>query len=170
MKKRKSTIAIVVICIILLLIAAYLLYSRPMTIQERYPMLTLDKCTELRGYYKIAGQTELTEFTIDKNSEAFEMLCSLLYEQDYHRSLRDLLPSGTRYHATEPDDFEWEVFSHFEDVEFPDGSISSGPILRVQIWYGELDIHFDGEILSCRTKEQETWAKEVLNIIKSVPA
>ena len=74
MKKRKSTIAIVVICIILLLIAAYLLYSRPMTIQERYPMLTLDKCTELRGYYKIAGQTELTDFTIDKNSEAFETL------------------------------------------------------------------------------------------------
>ena len=170
MKKRKSTIAIVVICIILLLIAAYLLYSRPMTIQERYPMLTLDKCTELRGYYKIAGQTELTEFTIDKNSEAFETLCSLLYEQDYRRSLRDLLPSGTRYHATQPDDFEWEVFFNFEDVEFPDGSISSGPILRVQIWYGELDIHFDGEILSCRTKEQETWAKEVLNIIKSVPA
>lgn len=170
MKKQKSTIAIVVICIILLLIAAYLLYSRPMTIQERYPMLTLDKCTELRGYYKIAGQTELTEFTIDKNSEAFETLCSLLYEQDYRRSLRDLLPSGTRYHATQPDDFEWEVFFHFEDVEFPDGSISSGPILRVQIWYGELDIHFDGEFLSCRTKEQETWAKEVLNIIKSVPA
>lgn len=171
MKKRKSTIAIVVICIILLLIAAYLLYSRPMTIQERYPMLTLDKCSGITGSYFDGTGVAFEEFTIDKNSEEFEMLCSLLYEQDYRRSLRDLLPSGTRYHATtQPDEFQWDVFFHFEDVEFPDGSISSGPILRVQIWYGELDIHFDGEFLSCRTKEQETWAKEVLNIIKSVPA
>ena len=170
MKRLRTRKNVVILAVVLILAVAYLLYSRPMTIQERYPMLTLDKCTELRGYYKIAGQTELTEFTIDRNSEAFETLCSLLYVQDYSRSLRDLLPSGTRYHATEPDDFEWEVFFNFEDVELPDGSISSGGILRVQIWYGELDIHFDGEILSCRTKEQETWAKEVLKIIKSVPA
>lgn len=166
MKKLKTKKAVVMISVILLLIAAYLFYSRPMTIQQRYPMLNLDKCTELRGYYEIDGQTEFTEFTIDKNSEEFEMLCDLLYEQSYCRTLRDILPRGTRIHPTEPGDFEWEVYFHFEDVVLPDGNIGSGGILRIQCWYGELDIHFDGEILSCYTNEQETWAKEVLNTIK----
>lgn len=114
MKKLKTKKAVVVIFVILILIAAYLFYSRPMTIQQRYPMLSLDKCTELRGYYKIDGQTELTEFTIDKNSEEFEMLWGLLYDKDYHRSLKDLFPRGTRIHPTEPGDFEWEVYFHLK--------------------------------------------------------
>lgn len=168
MKKLKTKKAVIMIFVILLLIAVYLFYSRPMTVQQRYPMLNLDKCTELRGYYKIDGQTELAEFTIDKNSEAFEILYDLLYEQSYHRSLRDLLPRETRIHPTEPGDFEWEVCFYFEDVVFSDGNIGSGGILRIQCWYGELDIHFDGEILSCYTNEQEAWAKEVLNTIQSV--
>lgn len=153
---------------VILVLAAYFIYSRPMPIQQRYPMLSLDKCTELRGYYEIDGQTELTEFTIDKNSEDFEILCSLLYEQGYRRSLRDLLPRGTRIHPTESGDFEWEVCFYFDAAELPDGNSGSGGILRIQCWYGELDIHFNDEIFSCYINEQETWAKEVLNTILSI--
>ena len=65
-----------------------------------------------------------------------------------------------------PEDFEWEVFFQFEDVAFPDGSHTSGRILRVDYWYGELDIHFYGDIVSCSTKQQESWAKTVLDIIQ----
>lgn len=166
MRKPKSKRPVIVIAVIILFVAAYLLYSRPMAIQQRYPMLTLDSCTELRGYYKINEQTEFTEFTIDKNSEAYEILCSLLYEQDYRRSIRDLFSRGTRIHPTEPGDFEWEVYFHFEDAVLSDGNIGSGGILRIQYWYGELDIHFDGDVLSCYTNEQETWANEVLNTIR----
>lgn len=166
MKKTKIYSTIIVITFILLFIAAYLFYSRPMTIQQRYPILTLDKCTELRGYFRLDRQEELTEFTIDKNSTEFKSLCDLLYEQDYRRSLKDLLPRGTRVHPTEPGDFQWEVSFYFEDIVFPDGSIGSGGILSIQSWYGELDIHFDGDVLSCYTNEQETWAKEVLALIQ----
>jgi len=166
MKKLKTKKVVIVVAIIILFIAVYLFYSRPMSIQQRYPMLTLEKCTELRGYYKLDGQAELTEFSIDKNGEEFEMLCDLLYEQEYHRSLRDLLPRGTRTHPTEPGTFQWEVYFHFDDVVFPNGSIGSGGMLSIQSWYGELDIHFDGEILSCYTNEQETWAEGVLTIIQ----
>ncbi len=166
MKKLKTKKAVIMIAVVLFFIAGYLFYSRPMTIQQRYPMLTLDKCTELRGYYEIDEQVEFTEFTIDKNSEEFGILCNLLYEQSYRRSLRDLLPRGTRIHSTKPGDFEWEVYFYFEDVVLPDGNIGSGGVLRILSWYGELDIHFDGEVLSCYTNEQETWAKEVLNTIQ----
>ena len=165
MKKPKMKKAILMISVTVLLLATYLIYSRPMTIQQRYPMLDLEQCTDLRGYYEIGGQGRI-EFTVDKNSEDFETLCTLLYEQAYRRSLKDLLPHGTRTYRVLPEDFEWEVFFQFEDVAFPDGSHTSGRILRVDYWYGELDIHFYGDIVSCSTKQQESWAKTVLNTIQ----
>ena len=116
MKKLKFSKVGIFFAVMLLLLAAYLFYSRPMTIQQRYPMLTLDKCTELRGYYWIAGQEELTEFTIEPNSADFKLLCEMLYEQSYRRSVRDVLPKGTRIHASEPGDFQWMVYFIFEDV------------------------------------------------------
>lgn len=170
MKKLKTKKVVVILSAVLLLLAAYLLYSRPMTIRQRYPMLNPDQCMQLSGYYEIDGQAAFTEFTIDRNSEAFETLCSLLYEQTYCRSLRDLLPRGTRIHAANPGDFEWEVFFHFENVAFPDGSIGSGKILRIQCWYGELDIYFDDQQLSCHTAQQETWVGNVLGVIQSSAA
>ncbi len=168
MKKLKNKKVVIVVSVMLLLVAVYLFYSRPLTIQQRYPMLNLDKCTELRGYYEICEQTAFTKFTIDKNSEEFEMLCSLLYTQDYRRSLRDLLPQETRTRSIAPGDFEWAVSFHFEDVVLSDGNIISGDTLRIQYWYGELDVYFDGKKLSCHTNEQEAWAKEVLNAIQSI--
>ncbi len=166
MKKLRAKKAVVIIAVLLIFIAVYLFYSRPMTIQQRYPTLTLDKCSGMSGYYEDGTGVALKEFTIDKNSEDFELLCDLLYEQEYHRSLRDLLPRSTRIHRTEPGDSKWEVYFHFEDVVFPDGSTSSGKLLRIESWYGDLDIYFDEEVLSCYTNEQEEWAKEVLNIIQ----
>lgn len=166
MKKSRIKKAAAIIAVLLLLVAAYLFYSRPMTIQQRYPMLSLDKCSGISGYYRDDTGEALEEFVIDKNSEEFEMLCDLLYKQEYRRSLRDLLPRGTRIHRTESGDFQWEVFFHFEDVVLPDGSIGSGGILRIQSWYGDLDIYFDDGIFSCYTNEQEHWAKEVLDIIR----
>lgn len=163
MKKRK---VIIIIALLLLFIVGYLFYSRPMTIQQRYPMLSLDKCTELQGLYKSNGQDDFTEFVFDKNSEEFEILCKLLFEQEYKHRLRDLLPRGTRYHQTQPNDYEWEVFFHFEDVMLEDGNIASGGVLSIQYWYGELDIKFDGETISCTTSKQDTWSKEVLNTIQ----
>ena len=165
MKKPKMKKAFLLISVTVLLLAAYLIYSRPMTIQQRYPMLDLEQCTDLRGYYEIGGQGRI-EFTVDKNSEDFETLCTLLYEQAYRRSLKDFLPHGMRTYRVLPEDFEWEVFFQFEDVAFPDGSHTSGRILRVDYWYGELDIHFYGDIVSCSTKQQESWAKTVLDIIQ----
>lgn len=166
MKKMKAKNVVILISAIILLVAVYLFYSRPMTIQQRYPMLTLDKCIEISGYYKVDEQVELTEFSIDKDSKEFEALWGLLYEQDYRRALKDILPRGTRIHPTEAGDFQWEVIVHFDDVVLNDGSIGSGGMLHIESWYGELDIHFDGEILACYTDEQETWEKAVLEIIQ----
>ena len=165
MQKLKAR-KVVIMLIILLFVAAYLFYSRPMTMHQLYPTLTLDKCTAIHGYYEIGMQTEQTKFSIEKDSDEFQELCSLFYEREYRRSLRDLFPRGGRTHRTEPNDYQWEVFFRFEDIEFPDGSIGSGEILRFQNWYGELDIYVAGEEYACHTGEQIAWSKEVLNRIQ----
>lgn len=157
---------VVIVVVAALLLAGYLFYSRPMTISQLYPMLTLDKCIEIRGYYEVGMQVEPTEFTIEKDSDEFQEMCSLFYEQEYRRSLRDLLPRGTRIHRTEPNDYQWDVYFNFENVVFPSGSTGSGLMLHFQNWYGKLDIHFDGETHSYYTDSQEMWAKEVLDIIQ----
>lgn len=151
---------------LLLLVIAYLAFSRPMSIESRYPMLSLDRCTGISGYWRDASADVLQKFTLDKDSEEFQSLCELLYAREYRRSLRDLLPRGTRTHQPAPEDFQWEVSFRFEDITLPDGSIGSGEMLRIQYWYGELDLYFDGGQLSCKTAGQDEWAKQVLDIIQ----
>lgn len=164
MSKTKQCITVAVVAILLL--SAYLVYSRPMTIAQLYPMLTLDKCMQIRGYYEVGMQAEMSEFSISKDSDEFQKLCSLFYEQRYRRSLRDIMPRGMRTHRTEADDFQWEVYLYFENIEFPDGSGGSGTMLRFLYWYGELDMYFQGGTHSCKVQGQEAWAEEILAIIR----
>ena len=118
------------------------------------------------GDYVIGNQDGRTEFTIDWDSEEFQALWELFFERNYSRSLRDLLPRGTRTHMVQPEEFQWEVCFCFDDVVFPDGYIGSGAMLHFRNWYGELDIVFDGEAHSYRTGGQETWAADVLAVIQ----
>ena len=165
MNKTKTKKIVILIFAAVLLIAGYLFYSRPMTIKQRYPMLEPDKCTKLTGYYKVDEQTEFTEFTVEKDSKEFQALWELLYEQGYRRSLKDILPRGTRTHPTQEGEFQWEVIFHFDNVVLDDGSVGSGGMFHIQSWYGELDIYFDGETLACYTADQKAWEKEVLGAI-----
>ena len=151
---------------VLFLFAIYLFYSRPMTVAQLYPMFTLDKCTGIGGYYNDGTQVDLTKFTIKHGSEEYEKMCTMFYEKEYRRKLTDILPRGTRSHRYEPGDFQWEVYFYFEDVEMPDGSRGSGPMLQFKSWYGDLDIFSVGENYSCYTNQQKDWEKEVLDLIK----
>ena len=115
----------------------------------------------------IAGFALLCWGALKTNNFAVLYIGNVLsFASSYRRSLKDILPRGTHIHPTEAGDFQWEVIFHFDNVVLNDGSIGSGGMLRIQSWYGELDIHFDGEILACNTDEQETWEKEVLDAIQ----
>ena len=151
---------------VILLLGAYAWYARPVTIVELYPMLELDRCTKMEGFYEIGMQAEATRFTIEKGSEDFSEMCSLFYGQKYRRSLADLLPRGTRYHQTQPDDFQWDVYFYFENVEFPDGSSGSGGMLHFSNWYGTFSISFDGQTHFYKVRDSENWAEQVLEMIQ----
>ena len=162
-----KTKLIVTLLLVILLIDIYCLYI-PRTLLTRYPMLTLDKCVEITGYYKVGEQEEATQFVIKREDEEFEKLFAQFYYQTFRRSPRDFLPRGTRYHATEPEDFQWNVSFSYSAVEMPDGSVCSGEILQIQNWYGKLDIHFDDQVEACYVKDQQEWTEKVLEIIQGV--
>ena len=166
MKKSKRIKWLVLIAVAVSLLSAYLIYSRPMTLSQMYPMLTPERCTEIHGYFRIEEQPEQTRFTVSASDDAFRDLCDAFYGRTYRRSLRSVLVRGARYHRVEPGDFQWEVYFHFEDVELPDGNIGSGAMLRIQNWYGELDLYFDVEQVSLHTDDGEEWGKEVLDLIR----
>ena len=156
---------VVVVCVAILLFAGYLFYSRPTTIEQRYPMLTLDKCILIYGNYYDGRGTALSEFSFAEDSEEYTKLCALFFEQEYRRSIRDIFPRGPRTHQPKPGDYEWKVSFLFKDIELPDGSVSD-VTLHFQNWYGELDIYVDREKYACNVREQEIWAKEVLDLIQ----
>jgi len=166
LKKSQKIKRLVLIAVAVLLLGAYLIYSRPMTLPQMYPMLTPDKCTEIRGYYKVGKQPEQTNFVVSPEDEAFQALWDLFYGRTYCRNLRSILVRGMRSHRTEPDDFQWDVHLCFEDVALPDGNFGSGVLLRVQNWYGELDMYFLGEHVSFHTKDETVWGREVLDLIR----
>ena len=91
LNKKRISLGIAA-AILLLALAFYAWYTKPVTLSELYPMLELDKCTQIQGYYEIGTQAEPSEFTIAKNSGEFETLYNLFYEQRYCRSLRDVFP------------------------------------------------------------------------------
>lgn len=168
LRKKKM---VVTIALAVLLLVSYLVYSRPMPLSQLYPQLPLAECIGISGYYHTSTQTDgFTQFTIEADSEDFQELCSLFNEKTYRRSLRNLLPQGTRYHRTTDEfEFQWEVYFHFDTIEFPDGNAGSGPLLQVQYWYGELDIKnmtLERGRHSCYTSEQDDWAEEILDIIR----
>lgn len=165
MKKAGMKKAAALLAVLLVLVAAWLLFSRPMTIRQWYPMLTPEQCTGIEAGYRVGVSGEGTTVFVARDSDDFERLWDLLLEQSYRRSLRDLLPQGTRTHLTQPGDFIWEVCFHFENVELPGGGIGSGGMLSVQYWYGELDIHFEDKRISCRTQDQTQWAQQILDVL-----
>jgi len=167
--RKKKTVVVIALAVILLI--SYLVYSRPMTLSQLSPLLPLDQCVGISGYYRTTDQTDgLTQFTMEAGSEEFQELCSLFNEKTYRRSLKNLFPGGTRYHQTTNEfEFQWEVWFHFDAIEFPDGNGGSGPLLQVQYWYGELDIEnkvWERSRRSCYTSEQDVWAREILDIIR----
>ena len=138
-------------------------YFRPSTLLELFPMLTLDKCVEISGDYRVGTQTESAEFVFERDSKEFESLFAHFYWSTYKWNFKNLMPRGTRYGKTGPDDFQWNVYFAFEGVEFSDGSTGSGKMLRIQNWYGDLDIYFCGERYSCSVRNQDEWLKKALS-------
>ena len=174
-RRKRILIALCVIAALAALAAAFCLwYTRPMSFADLSPGVDLPSCDEIRIYatYHNGTPRDMDEYelTLTPEDPAFEPLLSLLEDQTYRRSLKNLLPQGTRYHNTQPGDFRWEVILHYEDeVLFPNGSWGKGDLLQFRDFYGALDVSFDGEIWRAAVPDQNQWLSEIMELIRQFP-
>lgn len=163
MKKR---VRIVLIAALLLCAAAFgLIYTRPLTLEQRYPVLDLSRCVQIRGYYDDGTGVEDAQFVIQPDSPHFDRMVELFQSAAFRTRLRNLFPKGTKTHQYSDGDFRWIVTFRFEQMLLPGGDIGSGDMLHISNFFGDLELSFDGETVSCSLSDQEQWLNEVMSII-----
>lgn len=153
--------AIIVICIVV----TCLIYTRPQTIEQRYPLLSISDCTGMKGYYFVAPGVEDTAFQISSDDSRFSELIQQLQSVQIKKKLSNILPQGTKTHRLYDGDFKWELMLHFDDVSHPSGSHGSGYMLHIRNFFGDVSISFDGEEIWYSVSNQEQWLRDVLDII-----
>lgn len=85
--------AIIVICIVV----TCLIYTRPQTIEQRYPLLSISDCTGMKGYYFVAPGVEDTAFQISSDDSRFSELIQQLQSVQIKKKLSNILPQGTKH-------------------------------------------------------------------------
>ena len=159
----------IILAVMLVGITAFVcIYTRPLEIEQRYPVLDLSQCTQIRGYYYIytgANVVDDTLFIISPDDIHFDDMLELFQSASFRNKLRNILPEGTKTHVLQDGDFRWEVMFHFENVRFPNGDTGSGGILHIRNFFGDVELFFDGEQTKCSVKNQEKWLQDVLDII-----
>ena len=165
MMKKKLWLIISVI-IVICIIVFWLFYTRARTVEQRYPYLDLAQCTKIEGNYSKGMITEITPYTIDPGEARFEELIEVIRSAEFKTRLSNLLPKGTKIHKASEDGFNWDVEYYFDNVMLPDGSVSSGGILSIQYFYGDLTLTVNGEIINCSVVNEAEWALRIMDIIQ----
>lgn len=171
MKKHSKWIVLIALCAA---VVFALIYTRPQTLEQRYPMLDFAECTEIYGHYYQYGKTnELVHIAVKSEDRHFAELVSLLTAPAYKTSLSNLLPrGGVSYTPVSDGDFYWTVYFYFDNVVFPDGNTGRGMILSVDNRLGELRLDFveqDGGYIKCTVDGQEALLQRVMDIIALYP-
>ncbi len=166
----KKWLKIVLAAAVLLGIAIFVLvYTRPLTIQQRYPTLDLSHCTGIHGYYNDGTGDWNAQYTIRPGDPHFEQAVGLVRSAVFRTRLRNLFPSGTKTHPYSAGDFRWYAILRFEDAPFPDGTTGGGDLLEIDNFYGDLTMYFIGEGVQCRAEDQDRWLKNMMDIITQYP-
>lgn len=162
-KYRRRSLA-VLFAVIAVIAALCLIYTRPRTLQQRYPYLDFSQCTEIKGYYFIAPDDD-RQFDILSADGHFQELSSLIQTTGLKTRLGNILPQGTKIHAYTDGEYKWDITLCFEDITLPDGSCVSGNFLHIGNFFGDLSFSMNGETVRCSAAEQEQWTRAILDII-----
>lgn len=166
---NKKVTRIFSVVLLIAVIAAIAIYTRPMTIEQLYPGVSLDDCQSIKAYSDVAYLD--TESTWDPvvypaGSKPFEDILQQLQDKKFRKSLRNWLPLGTKYHHTTSGDFKWELVLQFDNVLMPDGSTGSGDLICFNNFYGTLEYYdLSGKTIRCTTTEQKQWLENIMCIL-----
>ncbi len=162
MKKIKTFISA---ALLFTLVVFVLFYTRPMTLTQLCSGVEITECVSVSGKFFLAPNTENSRFEINRNDERFSAIVELFETRKFRRSLTNLLPRGIKTHLTKDGDFKWEVLFEINDVTFPDGSVVSGTLISVNNFFGVLEVHFNGDVWRCNTRDKNEWLRDVMSLI-----
>jgi hypothetical protein len=166
-KKRKAAGWLIPAVLALVLLAAALLYTRPVTLTRLCRGTSLSGCVGAEGSWSRAPAAE-TRFAFGADDPRLTELIALFEGRTFRRSLRSLLPAGVKTHRTTDGDVKWDIAFLFAPVTLRDGSTGSGALLQARDFYGVLELSFDGALYRCTTDGQAAFLADVTDCI-SVP-
>lgn len=150
MKKRVK--AAVLAAIVLCAAALALIYTRPRTLAQRYPLVDLADCTSIEGDYSV-WQGDEAHFAIEPGDPDFDAMLELLRSAAFRTRLANLFPAGTKYHVNAGGDFHWTLTLRCGDVTLADGSVLRDAPIMIDNFYGDTELCFDGRTTRCTAKD-----------------
>ena len=143
-----------------------------MTLEQSCPGIDLSECRKISISYSRyieedgGGHYDQDTFDLLPGDPAFSAALELLQDRSFRRSLLSLLPRGGQTHRAVSGDFRWYLGLCFENVPLPDGGTGSGCMLRLDNFYGALEISFDAETWQARTGGQTQWLSDVMAVLE----
>ena len=157
---KKRTILIFTLLVVLFLVTGAI-YKRPLTLVQLCPELELDSCKNIVAYYSADKAGEDNRVVFPSGSEKFDLLMEQIKYQEFRKSLKNFLPSGTKAHQWSEGDFRWELRLEFDDPT------ARGTLIHLRNFYGDLTIEnmIGDQRIRCHAKDQQQWAEEILHIL-----
>ena len=162
---RKNIKLIIGVAIIVGIIVSCLIYTKPQTVEQRYPYLDFSRCTRIEAYWSTDMSVDHMQVIMTPDDPRFSELIDIIRSKEFRSRIKSIFPKGTRVHRYEEGDFSWELEFCFDELSLPDGSISSGEILSFQDYFGDLTRIVNGEIVFCSVGDEEQWAQAIMEII-----
>lgn len=159
---------------LLLFLAFALFYTRPQTIEQRYPFLDLTQCTRISGdfdrYYVKLSVPLHGEFSIGPDNARFDELLQLLRETKFRTKLTNLFPTfGARMHEVREGDLQWTVRLQIENAASQNGDAGTWFTLCIDNFFGDLKVSCGTKTKWCTVPNQDAWLKAVLDCITQAP-
>ncbi len=167
MKKRSRSGIILSAALVCILVFACV-YTRPLTVEERWPVPDLSECIRIRCSYW-DHVNDPAEYYIEKGGPGFDEIVSLIGRTPFRAKLSALFERGTVYRRLEEGDISWSLYFRFKEVELPGGETVSGDVLSAGAVAGDISLSFDGKVLRCRTADQEQWLEKAVSLIVPGP-
>ena len=130
--------------VILVLAAAWLWYTRPMTLERLCPGVDLSQCTEIRASCSPPNSSYKLSLSLTPEDEDFDAVLAQFRGRSFRRSLRGLFSDGSYNHTGwSPGDTNWDVHLCFDGgVTLPNGEEIRGDLIWFSNFYGHLDLRY----------------------------
>lgn len=141
-------------------------YARLMTIGQLCPGLDLDACEGAYIYYSTYEDKGLENRVVLEGDDLAPLL-DLIREKEFRRSPFGWIPSGSKSHRWEEDDFRWQVDLAFDGVTLASGGVGSGMILQFSDFFGKLTLVdiYNNDHYTLWMSDQDQWLRDVLEVM-----